>query len=103
MKKLLIKAIKYIHHFTNNTVSDKDEADTLYNCMAYKNNPLLTLRVFEELEKRVESEMKLEEKRCAEFCRAVNAKWKPEPVKMSYLELLVKDPVFESPIKDKVA
>ena len=76
MKKLLIKAIKLLNHFTNNTVSADVEADSLYNCMVYKSDPLRTLKVFEALERRVELEMILEEERCASICRAVNTKWK---------------------------
>lgn len=95
MKKL-IKTIKFIHSFTNHTVSVQDEADSLYNCMAYKSDPLRTIEVFKALETRIELEMRLEEKRCSNVCGVINSKWQKEP---EYLELKVIDPIFEKPIK----
>lgn len=97
MKKLL-SIIKYIHHFTNHTVTPDQEASQIWEYMIKRSNPIHTLEVFKALESRAELEMKAEEKRCSEICKAVNSKWIPEIKKPSYLELLVKDPVFESPI-----
>lgn len=102
MKKIL-SIIKYIHHFTNNSVTPEQEANEIWEYMIKRSNPLHTLDVFKALEERAELEMKFEEKRCAEICRAVNEKWILVPKKMTYLELLVKDPIFESPIKERVA
>lgn len=99
MKKIL-SIIKYIHHFTNNSVTPEQEANEIWEYMIKRSNPLHTLDVFKALEKRAEVEMRLEEQRCAEICRAVNSKWKKQP---TYFELLIKDPIFESPIKEKVA
>jgi len=97
MKKLLIKAIKLLNYFTNNTVTAEIEADSLYNCMVYKSDPLRTLKVFEALEKRIELEMFLEEERCASICRAVNTKWKYPTVRTKKQAL---DPNFDKPLSE---
>lgn len=97
MKKLL-SIIKYIRHFVNSEVKPEHEANDIWEYMIKRSNPIHTIEVFKELEKRAELEMRLEEKRCAEICKAVNSKWIPETKKPSYLELLVKDPIFERPI-----
>lgn len=86
--KALLKAIKYIHSFTNHTIPVKDEADSLYNAMAYKNDSMRTLQIFEALEKRVELEMRLEEQKANMFCAAVNSKWKKEYKRPTYEEQL---------------
>jgi len=95
--KRLFKAIKWIHSFTNHTVSAEIEADSLYNCLVYKNDPIRTLRVFEALEKRMESEMRLEEKRCDSVCKRINAKYQKQP---EIINIKVIDPIFEKPIKN---
>jgi len=94
MKKLL-SIIKYIRHFVNIEVKPEHEANDIWEYMIKRSNPIHTIEVFKALEKRADLEMRLEEQRCAEICKAVNSKWKKPP---TYLELLVKDPIFERPI-----
>jgi len=95
--KRIFKVLRWIHDFTNHTVPLEIEADSLYNCMAYKSDPIRTLRVFEALEKRMELEMRLEEKRCSSVCRIINTKYQKQP---EILNMKVIDPVFEKPIKN---
>lgn len=96
MKKLL-SIIKYIRHFVNSEVKPEHEANDIWEYMIKRSSPIHTIEVFKALEKRAELEMRLEEKRCAEVCRAINEKWMPEPKQPTYMELLVKDPIFEKP------
>lgn len=94
MKKIL-SIIKYIHHFTNHTVTPEQEANDIWEYMIKRSNPIHTLEVFKALEARAELEMKAEEKRCAEICKAVNSKWKPQPVKPRYY-----DPNFDKSLNE---
>lgn len=94
MKKLL-SIIKYIRHFVNSEVKPEHEANDIWECMIKRSNPIHTIEVFKALEKRAELEMRLEEQRCSEICKAINSKWKPEPIKPRYY-----DPNFDKSLNE---
>jgi len=94
MKKLL-SIIKYIRHFVNTEVKPEHEANDIWEYMIKRSNPIHTIEVFKALEARAEAEMRLEEQRCAEICKAVNSKWKPETTKPRYY-----DPNFDKSLNE---
>jgi len=96
MKKLL-KLIKYIHHFTNHEVKPEDEARDILQFMLLRSSTTHTMEIMESLEEQFKAEMLLRKLEAEKVCKAVNNKYVPHPVKPTYMELLVKDPVFEKP------
>lgn len=102
MKKISFYLTLLFRNTINEQVDASQLAQEVFNLIKSK-NALRTLEIITAFEKVAEQEMRKEEQRCAEVCRAVNSKWVPETKKATYLELLVKDPVFESPIKNKIA
>lgn len=87
--------VKYINHFTNERVSNEQEAESLWNCMVYKDDPERTLKVFEALENKVKNEMAIYQKKSASICMAINTKYKPEPVKAKVYDLNFDKPLSE--------
>lgn len=91
--------VKYINHFTNQSISYEQDARSLYNCMVYKDDPIRTLKVFEAFEIIVKNEMAVYEKKSSEICRAVNSKWTPEPMKLER-KPYVYDPNFDKSLAE---
>lgn len=75
MRKLSFKIVKLINWFFNESLTVEEKANSIYGLLKDK-NPLVTIAIFEALEKRVESEMRIEEEKSVSICRAVNTKWK---------------------------
>lgn len=102
MKKLSFYITILFRKTINEKIDAKQLAYEVFKLIESKDD-LRTMEFIKAFESICEQEMRKKEKRCAEVCLAVNSKWVPETKKATYLELLVKDPVFESPIKNKIA
>lgn len=92
MKKFL-SIIKYVRHFVNSSPTAEQEANDIWEYMIQRSNTLHTLDIVKALEKRAELEMLLEEKRCAEICRAVNSKY-------SKFQPKIYNPDFDKPLSE---
>lgn len=91
MKKLL-KMLKHLNSFTNNSLTAKEEADQILKFLVLKNSTAKSIEIFEALEIAMEFEMKKREAEASFTCRLVNSKWKYPTKKY--------DPNFDKPLSD---
>jgi len=97
MKRLLLNIVKYINAFANERLTADKEADIILRYLLLKTDTKYSLDIFEALESKFKCEMV--NRRIiasAEYCE-ISKKY---PFEKSALEILVKDPIFEQPIKN---
>lgn len=95
MKKLLMHLVKYINHFTNERVSAESEAKQILQYMLLKNSTFHSIEIFESLESQFKAEMMRRQEESYKVCRAVNEKYKPQPIKPR-----IYDPNFDKSLNE---
>lgn len=95
MKKLLMNLVKYINHFTNHEVKPEEEAKSILNFMLLRNDTVHTIRIMESLEEQLKEEMLKRQSDAYKIARAVNEKYKSDPVKPKYY-----DPNFDKSLNE---
>lgn len=95
MKKLLIHLVKYINHFTNERVTAETEAKQILQYMLLKNSTVHSIEIFESLESQFKAEMIRRQEEAYKICRAVNEKYKPQPIKPQVYDFNFDKPLSE--------
>lgn len=82
---------KYLNIFTNNRHTPKQEAQAILKYLLSKNSTSECIDIINILESLLENEMVERKKEASKTIDKINSKY--------HLQILVKDPIFEQPIK----